>query len=143
MTLTVRYVDVNFIHTMWPKVKDFIDDALKLGQPYDEAYHAYNVDQILQLVVSGQWLLLIGIDENNEVLGAGTLAFTNNPLNRVATITSTGGKFLANPDIIEQVKQIAKTRGATVLQAMCRPSMVRLMQRSGFEPHNTLVEQRI
>jgi hypothetical protein len=143
MTLTVRYVDVNFVHSMWPSIKQFLESSLEEGMPYPEWSRSYNIDHVLQFLATGQWLLLVGLNENNEVLGAGTLAFANTPLNRVATITSTGGKFLANPDIIDQVKQIAKARGATVLQAYCRDSMVRLMQRSGFEPHNRLVEQQI
>jgi hypothetical protein len=136
-------VDANYVHSIWPKVKKYLEASLEEGMPYPEWSRSYNIDHMLQFLVAEQWLLLVGVDENNEILGAGTLAFTNTPLNRVATITSTGGKFLANPDIIDQVKQIAKARGATVLQAYCRDSMVRLMQRSGFEPHNRLVEQQI
>ena len=143
MKLTVRFVEIEYVHAVWPQVEDFIIRALKQGQPYSEAYHPYTEEHVLQFLASGQWLLLVGVDDDNKIRGAGTLAFTNYPLFRAAILTTLGGEFLANPKVLEQTKQIAKARGATVLQAYCRDSMVRLAKRSGFEPHNRLVEQQI
>ena len=143
MKLTVRFVEIEYVHAVWPRVKDYIVKALKLGQPYSEAYHPYNEEHVLQFLASGQWLLLVGVSEDNKIHGAGTLSFHNYPLFRAAVLTTLGGEFLANPKVLEQTKQIAKARGATVLQAYCRDSMVRLAKRSGFEPHNRLVEQQI
>lgn len=140
MKLTISPVDANYVHVIWPQVKSYIEKGLKLGQPYEAAFHAYNADNVLQFVAAGQWLLLVAVDAG-KIYGAGALAFTNFPLYRAATITVMGGKFLVNPDMYEQLKKIAKSRGATVLQAYCRDSMVRLAQRVGFEPHTRLVEQ--
>ena len=92
---------------------------------------------------SGQWLLLVAVDEENAIHGAMTVSFVNYPLHRVAFVTTTGGKFIANPALLEQLKQILKTRGATKIQAFGRESMVRLLEKSGFEPRNTLVEVQI
>lgn len=143
MKIFVRPIDVQFVHKIWPRVKHYIDAALTEGVPYDKEYLPYSADNILAFLAAGQWLLLVGVDEQGEIHGAGTLSFTNNPLFRAATITATGGKFLANKDVLEQVKEIARDYGATVLQAYCRDSMVRLLERSGFEPHNRLVEQKL
>lgn len=143
MNLKVREIEIQYVHKIWPNVRHYVVDALEKGVPYNKDFMPFNADHILAFLASGQWLLLVGVDEQGEIHGAGTLSFTNYPLVRAATITSTGGKFLANKDIIEQVKGIARKYGATVLQAYCRDSMVRLMQRSGFEPHNRLVEQKL
>jgi hypothetical protein len=95
---------------------------------------------VQQFVSSGQWLLLVAADEDNVVHGAMTVSFITYPLHRVAFVTTTGGKFIANPELLEQLKALVKLHGATKIQAFCRESMVRLLARAGFEPRNTLVE---
>ena len=80
------------------------------------------------------------IDENNNILGAGTIAFSNYPLDRVAFVTAVGGRLVCNRDTVKQIKNIAKANGATVLQALGRPSIVRLWRKFNFKPLNTIVE---
>jgi len=84
--------------------------------------------------------LLVAVDENQMIHGAMTVSFINYPMHRIAFVTTTGGKFIANPELLEQLKTLAKLHGATKIQANCRESMVRLLARAGFEPRNTLVE---
>jgi hypothetical protein len=91
-------------------------------------------------LTSGQWLLLVAVDEEKTIHGAMTVSFVNYPLHRIAFVTTTGGKFIANPELLEQLKVLVKAHGATKIQAFCRESMVRLLSRAGFEPRNTLVE---
>ena len=136
MTLTVRPVDANFVQQVWPLVEQYIQSALdKDGTCTD-----YNIHHIQAFLAAGQWLLLVAVDEENAIHGAMTVSFVNYPLHRVAFVTTTGGKFIANSALLEQLKQILKTRGATKIQAFGRESMVRLLEKSGFEPRNTLVE---
>lgn len=143
MKINVRPVEAQFVHRIWPRVKQYIDVALEEGVPYDKEFLPYNSDHILSFLASGQWLLIVGIDEQGEIHGAGTLSFINQPLYRAAVITAIGGKLVTNKDTLEQLRDIAKNYGATVLQAYCRDSMVRLLGRLGFEPHNRLVEQKL
>jgi hypothetical protein len=89
------------------------------------------------------WSLLVALDEAGNLQGAGTVAFANTPIHRIAIITTTGGKFLTGTDVVDQVREFARANGATKLQAYARPSMVRLLQRSGYEPRNTLVEMQV
>jgi len=91
-------------------------------------------------LTSGQWTLFVAVDEENKIHGAMTISYINYPLHRVAFVTTTGGKFIANPDLLEQLKALVKINGATKIQAYCRESMVRLLARANFEPRNTLVE---
>jgi hypothetical protein len=140
MSLTVRPVDVSHIQQVWPMVEGYIQEALDKGGDFPNWADGYNLSHVQSFVTSGQWLLLVAIDEENAIHGAMTVSFINYPLHRVAFVTTTGGKFIANPELLEQLKALVKLRGATKIQAFCRESMVRLLARANFEPRNTLVE---
>lgn len=139
MTLTVRPVDANFVQQVWPLVEQYIQSALEK----DGTCTDYNIHHIQAFLTAGQWLLLVATDEENQIRGAMTISFVNYPLHRVAFVTTTGGRFIANSELLEQLKAIAKQRGATKIQAFGRESMVRLLEKSGFEPRNTLVEVQL
>jgi hypothetical protein len=140
MNLTVRSVDVNHVQQVWPMVKDFIQEALDKGGDFPEWAAGYNISHVQSFITTGQWLLLVAVDEEKAIHGAMTISFLNYPLHRVAFVTTTGGKFIANPELLEQLKVLVKIHGATKIQAFCRESMVRLLARANFEPRNTLVE---
>jgi hypothetical protein len=135
--IKVQPVPIQYVNQTWPMVEQFIASALEdgeLGEPM------YNLDHVRGYVTSGAWLLLVAVDENNDIHGAGTISFTNHPLHRVAFVTAVGGKLISSKATVEQVKNIARQNGATVLQAFGRPSIVRLWRRYNFESRNTLVE---
>jgi hypothetical protein len=140
MNLTVHHVDVNHVQQLWPMVQGYIQEALDKGGDFPDWAAGYDVSHVQSFVTSGQWLLLVAVDEERVIHGAMTVSFINYPLHRVAFVTATGGKFIANPELLEQLKALVKLRGATKIQAFCRESMVRLLARAGFEPRNTLVE---
>jgi hypothetical protein len=140
MNLTVRPVDVNHIQQVWPMVEGYIQEAIDKGGEFPEWANGYNLSHVQGFVTIGQWLLLVAMDEERVIHGAMTISFLNYPLHRVAFVTTTGGKFIANPELLEQLKALVKVYGATKIQAFCRESIVRLLSRAGFEPRNTLVE---
>ena len=136
MTFTIRTVDAHFVQQVWPMVKGFLQEALEKGDSEED----YNIHHVQSFLTSGQWLLIIAADEQNRIHGAMTISFVNYPLHRVAFVTATGGKEIITPQSLEQLKVIAKQRGATKIQAFGRDAMVRLLAKSGFHPRNTLVE---
>jgi len=140
MNLTVCFVDTNHVQQVWPMVEGYIQEALDKGGDFPDWAAGYNASHVQAFLVSGQWSLLVATDEESRIYGAMTISFINYPMHRVAFVTTTGGKFIANPDLLEQLKGLVKHHGATKIQAFCRESMVRLLGRAGFEPRNTLVE---
>ena len=140
MTLRVAPVDVTHIQQVWPSVEGFIDEALTKGHDFPDWSRSYTKEHVQLYLTSGQWLLFVAVDDENKVQGAATVSFINYPLHRVAFMTTTGGKFIVNPEVFDQLKAICKQYGATKIQAYCRESMVRLAERCNFEPRNTLVE---
>lgn len=140
MSLTVRPVDTIHTQQVWPMVEGFIQEALEKGGDFPDWAAGYNASHVQAYLASGQWTLLVATDEEGKIHGAMTISFINYPLHRVAFVTTTGGKFIANPELLEQLKALVKLHGATKIQAYCRESMVRLLARANFEPRNTLVE---
>lgn len=139
MSLSVRPVETHFVQQVWPMVEGYLQSALEK----DGTCTDYNIHHIQSFLANGQWLLLVAVDEHAEIHGAMTVSFVNYPLHRVAFVTATGGKFIANSELLDQLKVLVKLRGATKIQAFGRESMVRLLAKSGFEPRNTLVEVTI
>lgn len=136
MTLTIRPVDAAYVQQVWPMVSGFLEDALsKLEGSPD-----YNLSHVQMFLTSGQWLLLVAVDENNAIHGAATVSFINYPLHRVAFITAIGGKLVSSTDTFQQLSALLKQRGATKIQGFGREAIVRLWKRYNFEPRDTLVE---
>lgn len=140
MSLKVVIVNTNYVHQTWPLVKQFVADTFAEGHDFPEESLSYKIDHVLQFLVSGQWLLVVIIDEKAKIHGACTVSFINYPLHRVAFITTYGGEFVTNKDTMDQFKVLMKAQGATKMQALCRDSMVRFLKRYDFEPRNTMVE---
>lgn len=139
MTLHIRTVDTSFVHQAWPMVEPHIKSALEKveGDP------DYTLEHVRGFLATGQWMLLVAVDEDNAVHGAATVSFINYPRHRVAFITAIGGKLISNDETFEQLKALLKQRGATKIQGFGRPAIVRLWQRYNFEPRNTLVEVQL
>ena len=135
--MRVAPVELPYVHQVWPMVEGYINDALVLGEAGEALY---NLHHIQAYVASGEWLLLVAVDEQNVIHGAMTISFSNYPLHRVACITTVGGKHILSEDMWEQLKNIVKLKGATMIQAYGRPSMVRLLKRRNLTARNTLVE---
>ena len=114
------------VHQTWPKVESFIEASV-LQSDVDD----YTVDQIKQLCVQGQWVLLVAV-EDGEIWGAGTILFYNRPNDRVALVTSIGGRLISSSDTFAQLKKFAVSNGATMIEGAVRESIARLWKRYGF-----------
>lgn len=135
--MRIAPVELSHVNQVWPSVEGFIASALSLGEIGEPLY---NLHHIQAYVASGEWLLVVAVDDANVIHGAMTIQFSNYPLHRVAFITATGGKAITTPDMFEQLKTIVSYKGATMIQAYGRPSMVRLLKRHNLQARNTLVE---
>lgn len=137
MTLTVQHVPQQFVAQTWPLVEEFIASANKYGG--DD----YTLDQIKMYATQGQWVLLVAADEEAKVHGAATVSFLNYPNDRVAFVTSIGGKLISNDDTFEQLKTLLRSMGATKIQGAARESIARLWKRYGFAERYVVVEVKI
>ena len=83
MTLTVRLVDVNYTQQIWPAVQTFLQEALDKGGDFPDWAAGYNIHHVQNFVTSGQWILFVAVDEENNIHGAMTISFVNLPLHRM------------------------------------------------------------
>ena len=134
MNLSLQVVPLAHIHQTWPLVKDFLAEAMKWSG------EDYTIDQARGLLAQGSWVLLVAVDEQNNIHGAGTVEFVNMPNHRVAFITAIGGKGIVNEDIYEQLGMVLKGYGATKMQCAARDSAARLYEGVGFKKKHTILE---
>lgn len=143
MSLIVRPVEVNYVAQIWPLVKTFLEDALNKNNEAPDWSECYNIHHVQGFITSGQWMLLVAADKENNIHGAATVSFANYPMQRVAFITLIGGRLVSSDETFEQLRNLLKLYGATKLQGYGRPAIVRLWKRYGFEPRTTLVEVKL
>jgi hypothetical protein len=130
--MKIQHVPLEWVNHTWPMVKDFITDAL------EQSKGDYTTEHVQALVSSGQWTLLVAVDDE-KIHGAATMHCLNRPVDRVAFITTTGGKFILDTDTFLQLQNIARAMGATALECAARESMTRLLGRFGFEEKYKIV----
>jgi hypothetical protein len=137
--MTLKIVDINpsYVSQVWPVVEEYLDSA----QQY--CGDDYTLDQIKVYVTSGQWVLVVAVDDAGKFHGAATVSFINYPNSRVAFVTFIGGKLISNKETFAQFKAILKVYGATKIQGAAREAIARLWSRYGFEERYRIVETNI
>jgi hypothetical protein len=124
--MKVEHVPLEWVTRTWEGVKDYIASAVEFGKG------DYTIDQIRGYASQGHWDMLIAVD-GGVIHGVATMHVYNRPNDRVALVTTAGGKMISNEDTFSQVKSYAASRGATVIECAARDSASRLFKRLGFE----------
>ena len=130
--MKIQHVAVEYVYQTWPLVEDFIS----WGLPH--ANGDYTLEQIKAFVSSGQWMLVVAVD-GNDIRGAMTINFFNRPNDRVAFITTVGGKDIINDDTFAQLKNLVAAFGATYIEAAGRESVVKMLSQQGFKEKYRIV----
>lgn len=133
MPLTVQEVPIEFVNVVWPSVEGFIASAI------EHANGDLTLDETKINCAHGHWHLLVAVDENNVVQGAATLYYFNRINDRVAFITTIGGKGIFTRELFSQFSDILKLRGATCVEGAVRDSLVRFTARLGAKKKTTTV----
>jgi len=130
--MNIQRVDVGHVHQVWPLVEGHLASAL------EHSKGDYTLESVKVLLVTGQWLLLVAVDDDG-VQGAATVVFSSRPHDRVAFITLIGGRLISNADTFEQLKNLLRSLGATCIEGAARESIARLWTRYGFEEKYRIV----
>lgn len=137
MSLSVQLVPLSLIHTTWPLVEKFIEDALQWGE--DD----YTIEQVKVYIAKGDWMLLVAVDEESLIHGAAAVNVYNMPNDRVAFIVAIGGRLISNDETYTQLCSLVKSFGATKIQGVARESIAKLWKRYGFKERYILVEAKL
>ena len=135
MNLTLKIIPVELISEYWDQLAPFIDSALTEAEVTE-----YGLDLAKQLLETGNWTAIGFFDEDSVMHGAATVTVQYYPHERIAFVTTIGGKGLTNETNWQQLKDICKTAGCSKLQAYSRDSVARLWGRIGFRNRAILVE---
>lgn len=133
MTLLVRPVPLEFVAAALPKAAEYIEQGL--------AHSDYNLEHAKVCLADGKWSLFVVTNDENEVVGAYTVTFQNEPNDRVAFIVSAAGNGLGS-DLLPQLDELLMQFGATKVKALARESAARLYKRSGFVEKSVLLEKK-
>jgi hypothetical protein len=133
----VTHIPSHFVAQIWDKVALFISNALEY------AGDDYTLDQVKVYLSTGQWILIVAVNEENEIVGCSTICFYNYPNDRIAFVTAIGGKFISDSAIFNEFKVLLKSFGTTKIQGAARESIARLWRRIGFKERHIIVEAKI
>lgn len=133
----INIVAPDFVCQYWDKIEPFFESSFKYST--DD----YSVDQIKFLLVNGQQICLVAVDDGN-IIGASAVSISNYPNHRVLHITSMGGRALVENDLIQQFEAWARSQGVTKIRAFAQDAQARLYKmKMGFDSVAHVVEKNI
>lgn len=136
--IQVQYVDIKYIHQVWDLVRPFLEKGLA------RSGGEYSVDQLKVFLANGSQQLLVAVDEDGKIIGASSIELSNFPNERVAFVTSIGGKMLTSPEVWEQFEGWCRGNGATIVRGAAFESVARLWKKAfGVEQRYVIVEKRL
>jgi hypothetical protein len=93
------------------------------------------LDQLQYRIRRGESILLIWIADDGElIIGAATVEFKEYPRQRVALVSFVGGDSgLTDQSKFDVLAQWCRERGASAIEAWCRPVAARLFEKNGFQ----------
>jgi hypothetical protein len=134
----INIVAPDFVCQYWHKIEPFFESSFKFST--DD----YSVEQIKFLLVNGQQICLVAVDEDGSIIGASAVSISNFPNHRVLHITSMGGRALVEDDLIQQFEAWARSQGVTKIRAFAQDAQTRLYRmKMGFESVANVVEKNI
>lgn len=135
--LVVRLIPLELVNQFTKMAQHHIAAALK--------HSDITVEQAKVFLSNGTWNLLIvqGGPDWKDIVGVYTVAISNEPNDRVATIVTAGGPGLARADVFGQLCAIVQSLGATKVQALATPAAARLYRRVGLFEKAILVEKKL
>lgn len=133
----VQVVPIEFIHVSWSKIEPHLTSGLQ------RSGGEYTADHIKLYALQGAQTILVAVD-GDDITGAASIQFINYPNERVAFVTSIGGKMLANKDIWSQFESWCKSMGASKVQGAAFESVARLWRMAfGVEKKYVIVEKTL
>lgn len=134
----INIVAPDFVCQHWSKIEPFFESSFKFST--DD----YTVEQIKFLLVNGQQICLVAVEDDGTIIGASAVSINNYPNHRVLHITSMGGRALVEPDLIKQFENWARSQGVTKIRAFAQDAQARLYKmKMGFESVAHVVEKNI
>lgn len=118
----LQVVPTNFVQQTWSKVEKYLAEGLL------QSGGEYNVDQLKVYLVQGSQALLVVVNED-KIIGAFSVEFINFPNDRIAFITSVGGRMIADKALWPKFEDWCRSQGATKIRGAAYESVAELWRR--------------
>jgi hypothetical protein len=126
MQVDTSYIDVDLLDPVWPKVRGYVERALK------HSAGELDASQVRLLLTQRMAHLFVGT-RGGEIVGCMVVEFNTFPNFRVANIiTVAGDDMWLDRAGFDSFRQWAKAKGCSKIEASCRASVARLFQRCGM-----------
>lgn len=130
--MKLNQVNPQYVCQLWPDVFDF----LASGLPDDPEY---SLDQLQMMLVRGEQTLLVA--EDDGIKGAAAVSIVNHPKQRIAFISTIGGRGISTPGMFDQLKAWAKGQGCTKLRGCTDERMEQFWNKKlGFTTRYRVIE---
>lgn len=134
----VEVVPPHFVYHVWDQVEPLLQKGLA------RSGGEYSAEHLKVYLTQGAQMLVIIIDDENKIHGAVSVLFTNYPNDRVAFITSVGGKALIDQELWKQFENCLRQNGATLIRGAAFDSVARLWHQAfGTETRYVIVEKKL
>ena len=133
----LHVVPTEFVAQIWPEVEKYLADGLV------NSGGEYNVDQLKVYLTQGIQELLVVIDTDG-IIGAFAVEFSNFPNDRIAFITSVGGKAIADRTLWPVFEDWCRSKGATKIRGAAYESVARLWRKAfDVQTRYVIVEKQL
>lgn len=131
----VQTVNPDFVAQVWDKISPYLKAGLATG------IEDCTLEQLKTILMQGKQTLLVSV-KDDEINGAMTIEVFNSPNQRVAHITSLGGKGVVDKNTFAQVEIWAKAQGVTKVRAWACEAQAKLYKRNAeFNTTRFVVEK--
>jgi hypothetical protein len=137
MTISIKYVPLANVDQTWEFIEKYVESTI----PFNGG--DYTVDQIRLYLNTGQWLLIVAVNESNKILGAAGVSFVNFPNYRAGYVNFMAGKLICSKATYEEFCAILRSHGATRVRGAARDSAARLYAKFGLKERYKIVEAKI
>lgn len=132
MTYKVYKLALQFLDQEWPKIKGYLEEALKYCDELD-------LSQLRMLIARGDADAFV-VFKNETLCGCFVSETVQYPNYRVANVIAAGGKMICNPEFWKVFSPWLKSLGYSKVQCYCRPSVARMINRiDGFKTTHFIV----
>lgn len=118
--MKIKHVPIDYIYVVWPQVEPMLAKAM------EHSKGEYNLEQLKVMLTTGMQELIVAVDDEDNIKGAATICFENYPNDRIAFMTSVGGRLLTNKSCWESFEGWCKSRGCTKVRGFAFESVARL-----------------
>ena len=135
---SVQIVGPSHIHAVWDIVRPMLNVAFINYKDPD-----YGINDLKVEVINNKQTLFV-VTEDNKIIGAYTMEFSNYTNHRIAHITAIGGKAMITKETVEQCENWARANGATKIRAFAKDAQARLFKlKMGLEKVTNVVEKTL